>query len=79
MKLVVLGATGGTGLEIVQKAVEQGNNVTAFVRSSQRLNQLQDRITIKKGNLLNSADLERVIQGNDAVLSGFGPRLPISK
>jgi putative NADH-flavin reductase len=79
MKLVVLGATGGTGLEIVQKAVEQGHDVTAFVRSPQRLNQFQDRITIKEGNLLNSADLERAVRGHDAVLSGFGPRLPISK
>src|SRR5216684_1898832 len=28
---------------------------------------------------MNSAELERVIAGHDAVLSGFGPRVPISK
>ena len=33
MKLVVLGATGGTGLEIIRQAVERGHSVTAFVRS----------------------------------------------
>jgi putative NADH-flavin reductase len=79
MKLVVLGATGGTGLEIVRQGMEHGHSVTAFVRSPERLKAFRDRITVKQGDLLNSAELERVIQGQDAVLSGFGPRVPVSK
>ncbi len=79
VKLVVLGATGGTGLEIVRKAIEYGHSVTAFVRSPERLKTFQDRITITRGDLLSSAELERVIQGHDAVVSGFGPRVPVSK
>jgi putative NADH-flavin reductase len=79
MKLVVLGATGATGLEIVRQAIERGHSVTALVRSSERLKAFGDRISVKQGDLLNSADLERVIQGHDAVVSGFGPRLPVSK
>src|SRR5439155_19337452 len=79
MKLVVLGATGSTGLEIVRQALERGHSVTAFVRSPKRLKPFEDRITVKQGNLLNSAELERVIERHDAVLSGFGPRLPVSK
>jgi putative NADH-flavin reductase len=79
MKLVVLGATGGTGLEIVRQAIKHGHSVTAFVRSPQRLKQFRDRITIKQGDLLNAAELELAIKSHDAVLSGFGPRLPIAK
>jgi len=79
MKLIVLGATGSTGLEIVRQAIERGHSVTAFVRSAERLKSHQDRITVKQGDLLNSADLEQVIRDHDAVLSGFGPRVPISK
>src|SRR6266446_9242763 len=79
MKLVVLGATGGTGLEIVRKAIEGGHSVTALVRSPERLKPFQDRITVTQGDLLNSFELERVIQGHDAVVSGFGPRIPVSK
>src|SRR5437667_12584172 len=79
MKLVVLGATGGTGLEIVRQAIEHGHSVTAFVRSPERLKPFEDRVTVKQGDLLNSAELERVIMGHDAVVSGFGPRVPISK
>lgn len=78
MKLVVLGATGGTGLEIVRQAIEHGHSVTAFVRSPDRLRAFRDRITVQQGDLLNSAELERVIQGHDAVLSAFGPRVPVS-
>ena len=79
MKLIVLGATGGTGLAIVRQAIEHGHSVTALVRSPERLKPFRDRITVKQGDLLNSAELERVIKGHDAVVSGFGPRAPASK
>jgi putative NADH-flavin reductase len=79
MKLVVLGATGGTGLEIVRQAIEHGHSVTAFVRSAERLKPFVDRIAVRQGNLLHVAELERAISGHDAILSGFGPRVPIAK
>jgi putative NADH-flavin reductase len=79
MKLVVLGATGGTGLEIVRQAIEHGHSVTALVRSPERLKPFRDRIAIRHGDLLDSAELEQAIKGHDAVLSGFGPRVPVSQ
>jgi putative NADH-flavin reductase len=79
MKLIVLGATGGTGLEIVRQATEKGHSVTALVRSPDRLKQFLDQITVKQGDLLNSTNLQRVIQGHDAIISAFGPRVPVSK
>jgi putative NADH-flavin reductase len=79
VKIVVLGATGGTGLEIVRQAIERGHAVTAFVRSSERLQPFRNRIDIKQGNLLSSSELEEVLKGHDAVLSAFGPRVPIAK
>jgi putative NADH-flavin reductase len=79
MKLAVLGATGGIGLQIVRQAIEQGHSVTAFVRSPEPLKPFGNRITIRQGNLLNSAELAPAISGHDAILSGFGPRVPIAK
>ena len=79
MKMVVLGATGGTGLEIVRQAIEHGHAVTAFVRAPDRLKTFGDRIAVIQGDPLNSAELARVLGGHDAVLSGFGPRTPVSK
>jgi putative NADH-flavin reductase len=79
MKLVVLGTTGGTGLEIVRQALRRGHSVTAFVRSPERLSPFAGRIAVKQGNLLNTTELEEVLRGQDAVLSAFGPRVPIAK
>jgi putative NADH-flavin reductase len=61
MKLIVLGATGGTGIEIVRQERFAG------------------QIIVKQGDLLNSAALADAIRGHEAVLSGFGPRVPIAK
>ena len=79
LKMSVLGATGGTGLELIKRALERGHLVTAFVRSPDRLRDLRDRIDIKQGDLLNSDELEQAMQGHDLVLSGFGPRVPVAK
>jgi putative NADH-flavin reductase len=79
MKLLVLGATGRTGLQIVRRATERGHSVTAFVRSPDRLASLNGSLTVRQGDLLNSTDLERGLAGHDAVLSAFGPRTPVSK
>ena len=74
MKLLVLGATGGIGLELVRQAVDWGHSLTAFVRSPERLNASQGRVEVITGNLLNTSQLESVVRGHDAVLSAFGPR-----
>jgi putative NADH-flavin reductase len=79
VKILVLGATGGLGQEIVRQAEERGHAVTAFVRARGRLDASVGRITIVQGDVLNGTQLEGVIAGQDAVLSGFGPRVPISK
>jgi putative NADH-flavin reductase len=79
LKLVVLGATGGTGLELVRQALQRGHVVTALVRSRDRLREFRDRINVKEGDLLNRASLQQVLQDHDVVLSGFGPRAPVAK
>ena len=79
MKLLILGATGATGLQVVTQAVERGHTVTAFVRNTGPLERFGDRITVVRGNLLDPAELAGVLPGQEAILSAFGPRLPISK
>jgi putative NADH-flavin reductase len=79
MKLIILGATGGTGLELIRRSLVHGHSVTAFVRDPSRLEEFRGRIAIKQGDLLNRNALAEVLQGQDAVLSGFGPRVPIAR
>jgi putative NADH-flavin reductase len=79
LKLVVLGATGATGLEVIRHASERGHSVMAFVRAPDRLAAIKNQIDVKKGDLLDSSQLAQAIEGHDAVISTFGPRLPVSK
>jgi len=79
MKVLIVGATGGTGRQIVSQAIERGNSVTAFVRAPDPLRMFGDRIVVIQGNLLNRSELRRALEGQDAVLSSFGPRVPYPK
>jgi putative NADH-flavin reductase len=79
MKLVILGATGGIGMELIRQAVERDHHVTAFVRSPEKLASIGSRFDVVQGDPLNSLELARVMEDQDAVLSGFGPRVPIAR
>ena len=73
MRLLIIGATGGTGLQVTSQAVEGGHLVTAFVRSPQRLGSLRDRVTVRQGDPRSVADLRDMLPGHDAVISALGP------
>lgn len=79
MKILVLGATGGIGIELVRQAIKRGHSVTALVRSPQPLSQFASGLSVLKGDLLDRSQLESAMMGQDIVLSAFGPRVPIAK
>jgi putative NADH-flavin reductase len=74
MKLFVMGATGRTGQEIVQQALARGHQVTAFVRSPEKITLTNARLTVHKGNVTDETQLFDAIENHDAVLSTLGPR-----
>ncbi len=74
MKLLVIGATGRTGREIVQQALTRDHYVTAFVRSPESTTLRKDRLTVLKGNVMDENQLFEAMQNHDAVLSALGPR-----
>jgi putative NADH-flavin reductase len=77
MNLLILGATGGVGQELVRQSLDRGHSVTAFVRSPERLAMFGARVNLVPGDLLDPDHLSRILIGEDAVLSGFGPRQPL--
>ena len=79
MKVLVLGATGGTGLQVVKRALYSGHEVTAFVRNASALQEYEGQITITTGDPLDQPQLRTALQEQDAVLSGLGPRVPVAK
>ena len=72
MKVLILGATGGTGLELVKQAVAAGHDVTAFVRDPKKLTISDDSLKAVQGNILDVGSLERAVPGQDAVISALG-------
>ena len=74
MKLFVIGATGGTGQEIVGQAVARGHHVTAFVRSLATATFSQERLSVLKGDATDESQLSKAMQNHDAVVSALGPR-----
>jgi putative NADH-flavin reductase len=73
MKIIVFGASGGTGREIVRQAIEQGHTVTAFVRDPSSLSP-HENLEIFQGDLFDPASVASAIEGNRAVLSALGSR-----
>ena len=72
MKLFVLGATGKTGSEIVSLALTRGHEVTAFVRSPEKLRPARS-LTIIRGDPRDPENMAAALPGHDAVLSTIGP------
>jgi len=72
MKLVIFGATGGTGQALVQQALDRGHTVTAFVRKASRMRIKDARLSLALGNVLDYGTVEAAIAGQDAVLSALG-------
>lgn len=74
MNIVVLGATGGTGREVVQQALAQGHRVTAFVRDPARLPVEDEQLQVVVGDALDPAAVERAVAGQDAAVVALGSR-----
>lgn len=74
MKLLVIGASGKTGHEVVRQALAAGHEVTAFVRDPTRLAVRDARLSITTGDARNTDDLRRALQGQDAVIATLGGR-----
>ena len=71
-RLLVVGATGGTGRQIVAQALERGHEVTALARDPARLRINHPRLTVVQGDVLDAAAVDRAVQGQEAVLSALG-------
>jgi putative NADH-flavin reductase len=76
MKLFVLGATGHTGVHIIDLALAHGHEITAFVRSPEKITRRDPRLTVVAGDPRDADQLAKALTGHDAVLSALGVRPP---
>jgi|tagenome__1003787_1003787.scaffolds.fasta_scaffold19684967_1 putative NADH-flavin reductase len=70
-KILVLGATGGTGRLIVGQALARGHEVTALVRSPEKASDLKGAKLIV-GDVRDEKMLREALKGQDAVVSALG-------
>ena len=74
MKLVVFGATGPTGKELVAQALDRGYEVTAFARRPAAV-PVRERLRVVPGDTVRDADaVADAVRGQDAVVSALGVR-----
>jgi putative NADH-flavin reductase len=77
MRLFILGATGGIGGHLLRLGLERGHDLTAYVRSPQKISEQHNGkhigMNVVRGDLFDAGAMARALAGHDAVLSAFGP------
>jgi uncharacterized protein YbjT (DUF2867 family) len=72
MNLLILGASGRTGLLVVEQALAAGHDVTALVRSPEKLTLHNSRLHVVAGQATDANDVARAMAGAGAVISVLG-------
>lgn len=72
--LVVFGATGPSGREIVTQALALGHAVRAFVRDPARLGIEHARLELAQGDVYDQDAVDSALEGRDAVIGALGIR-----
>ncbi len=75
MKILVIGAGGGTGEQVVGQAVERGHEVTALVHHAKDFD-APTAVRVIEGDVLDAATVERAVAGQEAVIDTLGGHTP---
>jgi putative NADH-flavin reductase len=71
MKIALIGATRGTGKHVLDQALERGHEVTVLARDPSKL-QASPKLRVVQGDGRNLADVEKVVQGQEVVITTVG-------
>jgi putative NADH-flavin reductase len=72
MKLLIFGASGATGIHLVEQALTGGHEVTAFVRDERKLSISHPKLSQIQGNVGDAKSVQKAVAGQDAVFSALG-------
>lgn len=72
MRILVIGGTSGTGLEVVKLALARGHNVTAMSRHPDRMTLTHANLKARKGDILDVAAVKSAVRNKDAVVNAIG-------
>ncbi len=71
-KIALFGTTGKTGAIFLQKALDQGHQVQALVRTPSKLNTQHPALSVIQGDVLDPLAVRKTIAGCELVMSLFG-------
>jgi putative NADH-flavin reductase len=71
-RMVIFGATGATGQELIKQSLQKNHSVTAFVRNPEKLNISDKNLKIVQGDILNYSNVLDAIGSKDVVLCALG-------
>ena len=74
MRLLVIGATRGIGLETLKLGLESGHEMTALVRNGAALPLEGDGLSVIQGDILDARSVEEAVSDRDAVIVTIGIR-----
>ena len=72
LKIGVIGGNGMIGQRIVREALDRGHHVTVIVRDPSRVDATHERLQLRQGDVLDKAQMSRLIAGQDVVVSAVG-------
>jgi putative NADH-flavin reductase len=72
MKLIIFGATGGTGKQLIEQALAAGHEVTAVARRPSAVTVQHERLHVVRGDVTEPATFKQAMTGQDAALSALG-------
>lgn len=76
MNIVIFGASGGTGRELVKQAIEAGHDVSAFVRREPAGGVDFFGARVVRGDVVDRTAVAGVLRGDVAALSALGAPTP---
>ncbi len=71
MNVIVFGANGRVGSQVVKRALEKGHKVTAFVRHSESISLLHPNLTVVQGDAMRQQDVSAHMKGQQAVITAL--------
>lgn len=71
MNILILGATGRVGSQVVANALQDHHHVTLLVRNPDKLQIADENLTVIQGNVLNKDDIQCVLPKTDVVISAL--------
>lgn len=69
--IIVFGATGRTGFQIVKRGLERGHKVTAFVRDPAKFTLIHPNLKVVKGDALIQQDVSKSMAGANTVVNAL--------